>query len=155
MHVNAGGNDGCPRRPAACCGHSAGHGGGGLTLEAGRLDAGGDGDLREEAEGVDGGQGDVEDVVAGGVEGAGEERRGGALAAATVGDEEGGAIALDGAAEAVDGLEQGGVTEQARLGGSLGEGEVLESEVFLQRRGHERGPFSVRIRTRCAWRASR
>jgi hypothetical protein len=128
---------------------------GGLALEAGGAEPGGGGDLGDEPEGADGGQTDVEDVVAGGVEGAGEERGGGALATAALADQEGGCIAADGEAETLEGVRERRVAEQAGSRGCLGEGDVSEPEVVLKRSGHGLGPFLVRTRTRCALIASR
>jgi hypothetical protein len=130
-------------------------GGGGGALEAGGPEPAERGEVRDEAKGADGGQREGEDVVAGGIQGLGEEGEGRALAAATLGDEAGDGVAAEGEAEALEGPVEGGVAQERGLGGGLGERGVREAEVLFEGGHGVIGPLLVRSRTRCVVRASR
>ncbi len=75
---------------------------GGFALEASRTQAEGDADRCEQAEGAEGGQGDGDDLVTGGIQRASEEGRRGGLAAAAVGADLGLELLLERPVEALD-----------------------------------------------------
>ena len=130
-------------------------GGGRRALEARGAEPAERGDVGDEAERADGGQGHGEDVGAGGVEAFGEEGEDGALATAALGDEAGDGIAVQREAEALEDRVEGSVPQQRRLGRGFGERGVAQAEGLFEGGHGGADPFLVRSRTRCAVSASR
>ena len=100
----------------------------------------GGGDVGDQAERAQGGEGEGDELVAGGVQGLGEQGQGRGLAAAAVGHEQGDGVPLQGEVQPGDDLLQALVAEDGLLGGDPWEGLLGEAEVLLEGR-HGWSPF--------------
>jgi hypothetical protein len=130
-------------------------GGGRRTLEACGAEPAERGDVGEEAEGADSGQGHGKAVIAGGGEAFGKEGEDGALATAALGDEAGDGIAVQREAEVFEDRVEGGGPQQRGLGRRFGERGVTQAEVLFEGGPGGADPCLVRSRTRCAVSAAR
>ena len=114
-------------------------------------------DSGEQAEGREGGQGEDHEVVVRGVEGLGEQGKGGGLAASALGDQECDGVAFEGETQAGEDLLEPAVVEDGLVGGHPREGLGGEAEVLLEG-GHPFSPLGVgglgfagMVRARTTW----
>ena len=98
--------------------------------------------LAMQAERAQGGEGEGDQLVAGGVQGLGEQGQGRGLAAAALGHQQGDGVPLQGEVELGEDLLQALVVEDGLLRGHPGKGLAGEAEMLLQR-GHGWPPLAL------------